>query len=51
MTKIKQVAVSYNGMLVALTEKGEIYIRERDQKHTGPGEAGHVWRKIESIPR
>jgi hypothetical protein len=48
--KIKQVATSYNGTLIVLTERGEIYQRERDQQHTGPGEPRMLWRRIDGPP-
>jgi hypothetical protein len=51
MMKIKQIASRYDGALVILTEAGELYLQERDQQHSGPGEPGYIWRKIEGPPR
>jgi hypothetical protein len=44
---IKQVAGNYDGRIVVLTERGEIWQQERD---TPPGEPRMLWRKIEGPP-
>lgn len=43
---VKQIVVSNQGDVYALSHTGRIFGRHKDSKHMGPGEPPYLWREI-----